>query len=65
MRSSSPVWSGVSSAIGQVAQHFTSSVSYPDGVLVSFLSPVAALRLSSTGLSSSALTFKVLQGEGW
>jgi hypothetical protein len=65
MRSSSPAWSGVSSATGQPATHYASSVCYPDGVLVSFLSPIAALRLSSTAISSGALTLKVLQGEGW
>lgn len=65
VRSSLPVWSGVSSAIGQPAQHFTSSVCYPDGVLVSFLSPAAALRLSSTALSAGSLGFKVVEGEGW
>lgn len=67
--STSLVWSGVylSTAPGAFgpATHFTSSQSQPDGVFYSFLSPVAGLRLSSTAISSSALTMKICQGEGW
>lgn len=63
MRTSSPAWSGVSSAFGVPAQHFTSSVAFPDGVTVGFLSPVTAIRLNSSALSSGSLTLKVLQGE--
>lgn len=62
-RSSSPVWVNVSSAVGSSGQHFTAN--FPDGATVQFLSPVAALRLSSTAMSSSGLVFKVVQGEGW
>ena len=63
--SASVLWSGVSSAIGQPAQTFSSTTSYPDGVFVQFLYPIAAVRLLSTSISSGPLTMKVLQGEGW
>jgi hypothetical protein len=59
----SMVWCGVSSATGQPGTHFASSSVFPDGVFVSFLSPVAALRLNST-TNANTLTLKVLAGEG-
>ena len=61
---SAMVWSGVSSATGQLATHFASTSVFPDGVQVNFLAPVAALRISST-TNGNTLTLKALQGEGW
>lgn len=64
-------WSGVSSSpyltpstSGASAIHYTSSTIWPDGVFVPFLSPVGAVRLGSTALSSNTLTLKVMQGDG-
>jgi hypothetical protein len=69
--SSLVAWSGISSAsfvtpptTGAAAIHFTSSTIWPDGVLISLLPAVAAVRLNSTALSSNTLTLKVLQPEG-
>jgi hypothetical protein len=59
----SVVWSGVSSAVGQLATHFASTSVFPDGVGVTFQSP-AALRLNSSA-NANTLTVKVVQGEGW
>lgn len=63
--SGSVLWAGVSSAIGQPATTFNTTGAYPDGVFFQFLSPVAAVRLFSTAVSSGPLTMKVIQGEGW
>lgn len=61
--SSSPVWLSIGSSIGSGATHF-SSANFDAGVVVTFLTPIAGLRISSTALSSSSLTLKVLQGDG-
>jgi hypothetical protein len=53
-----------SSTGGAAALHFTSSVIFPDGILGTMFPPPAALRLSSTGTSSSVLRLTILQGEG-
>lgn len=50
-----------STAAAQVGVHFTSSQSFPDGTTFTFTAPIAGLRMSSTALSSSTLTLKVLQ----
>ena len=65
MRSSSPIWSGVSSAPGVPATVFYSTTCFPDGLFWSFTSPVAAIRINSTGLNCGSFTLKVTQGEGW
>jgi hypothetical protein len=57
-------WVAVGSSTGSSATHF-SSANADAGVTVGFLYPIAGLRLSSTALSSSSLTLKVLQGVGW
>jgi len=54
------LWANVSSAIGSSGTIFTSTAS-AEGVFYSFLTPIAALRLSSTALSSGSLTMKVIQ----
>ncbi len=56
-------WASVSSAIGSSGTIFTSSTITTDGLFYQFLTPVAALRLNSTALSSGPLTMKVIQGE--
>lgn len=61
--STSPVWFSLSSEIGSSATHF-SSANADAGVTVGLLYPVAALRISSSALSSSSLTMRVLQGVG-
>lgn len=63
--SGSVLWAGVSSAQGQAATTFNASAAGTDGVFFQFLSPIAAVRLFSTAVSSGPLTMKVLQGEGW
>jgi|SRR5882672_2285935 len=62
--SSRAFWSGVSSAAGQPATTFNASTFSVDGVFFQFLTPVAAVRMNSTALSSGPLTMKVMQGEG-
>lgn len=62
--SSLMAWSGVSSATGQPATTFSASAAGLDGVLVSFLNPIAAIRINSSNLAGGPLTMKVLQGEG-
>lgn len=57
-------WIGVGSSTGSSVTHF-SSANGDAGVSWTFLNPVAALRISSTAISSSSLTLKALQGEGW
>ena len=61
--SSLAYWQGVSSATGQPATTF--GTSNPDGVFFSFPTPVAAVRLSASALSSGPLIIKILQGEAW
>ena len=63
--SGSVLWFGVSSNIGQPATTYQASASWPDGVTVSFLNPIAGIRILSTAISSGPLVLKVLQGEGW
>jgi hypothetical protein len=54
---------GVSQSSGST---FASSNLDPNaGLIVSFLSPVGAIRLNSTALTAGPLTLKVMQGEGW
>lgn len=61
----SPTWVSYSSAVGQAATSFTSQ-SFGVNNLISFLSPVAGLRLNSTtAISSGTVSLTVLQGEGW
>lgn len=57
-------WFGISSATGSSAIHFLSSAIIDTAVTVSFLNPIAGLRISSTAISSSSLSFKVLQAGG-
>lgn len=57
---STRTWFGVSSAVGSSITHF-SSANADAGVSFTFLAPVAGLRISSTALSSSTLTLRVLQ----
>jgi hypothetical protein len=65
--SSSPTWFGMSS-LGMTnansTTHFSSA--YADnGFVAQIVVPVGAVRLNSTAISSSSLTFKVIQGESW
>jgi hypothetical protein len=62
--SSSPTWIALGSSTGSSATHF-SSANADASVTVGFLYPIAGLRISSTAISSSSLTLKALQGEGW
>lgn len=63
--SSLALWSGVSSGIGLAGTVFQTSSITTDGVFYSFLSPVAALRISSTANSSGGFIMKVIQGDSW
>ena len=58
-------WANVSSAYGSSGTVYSASAISVDGVFYSFLSPVAALRINATALSSGPLTMKVIQGESW
>jgi hypothetical protein len=58
--SATRAWFGMSSAVGSSVTHFSSAAA-DAGVYVTFLSPVAGLRISSTAISSSSLTLRVLQ----
>ena len=62
--SSSPVWISAGSSTGSSATHF-SSANADGGVTMGFAYPIAGLRLSSTAISASTITLKVLQGAGW
>lgn len=57
-------WQGVSSALGTAATTFNASTFGVDGVYFVFPSPVAAVRMSASALSSGPLIMKVIQGEG-
>ena len=61
---STPTWTGISSAIGSSITHF-SSATFAAGITMTFLNPIAGLRISSTAISSSSITMKTLQGVGW
>jgi hypothetical protein len=57
-------WIGVGSSIGSSITHF-SSLNADAAVTIGFGYPIAGLRLSSTALTSSSLTLKAIQGQGW
>lgn len=57
-------WVAVSSAVGVTGTTFNASASL-DGTLIQFQTPVAAVRVNATSLSSGPITMKVLQGESW
>ena len=63
--SSLALWASVtvSSVPGAAGTTFNSSAISSDGIYWQFLTPIAALRLSSTALSSGPLIMKVIQGE--
>src|SRR5437763_13695032 len=50
--SSSPAWQGLSSAVGSSTITHYSSALADAGLVLSFLNPVAGLRLSSTAISA-------------
>jgi hypothetical protein len=60
--SSSPTWLSYSSGVGSTVQHFTGATVFDAGVGISFLNPVAGLRLSSSTLSAGNISMDVLQG---
>lgn len=64
----SMVWSAVpSTANSSNPQFYASSALFDTGVTVSFLSPIAALRLFSTSITaggSQSVSMRVLQSEG-
>jgi len=62
---SNAFWQGLSSAPGQPATVFNASTFVQDGVLYPLLSPVAAVRLSVTALSSGPIALQTCQGEAW
>src|SRR5262245_21990734 len=55
-----PAWFGYSSTVGGSAAHF-SSANADSGVLISFPTPIAGIRISSTALSSSSVTLRTLE----
>lgn len=66
--SSLMVWNSIqSTAASSTPQFYGSTTSFDVGVVVSFLNPIAAVRLFSTSITaagSQSVTMKVLQGEG-
>lgn len=62
--SSRALWQGFSSAINQAGMIFSTSSVTADGIFFPFQTPVAAVRINSTAMSSGPLIMKVLQGEG-
>lgn len=71
LASSVAIWSGLSSTpyttvptTGSIAIHFQSSQIFPDGINFSLPSPVAAIRLFSTGLSSHSLVLSAMYSDG-
>lgn len=60
--SSGYIDTGISQGTGAT---FGSSSIVNDGLIVSLLSPVAAIRLNSTSMNGGPLQLKVIQGEGW
>lgn len=64
-------WSNLSSSYSDTVINvssgstFNSSSIPTDGIIFSFLSAFAAVRLNSTSMGSGPLTMKVVQGEGW
>jgi len=62
--SSSPVWVGWASSVGGAVTRFTSA-NADSPPQITFLNPIAGLRLSSTAISASSIQLKVLQGAGW
>ena len=53
---------GVTNTSGSI---FASSTSSPDGLIFSFLSPIAAVRIGSTNMLNGPLLMRVAQGDGW
>jgi hypothetical protein len=62
--STAVTWSGVSSAQGQAGTVWVASAVPVDGVLQTFLAPVAGIRINSTALAGGTFTLKVVQPEG-
>src|SRR5262245_29217534 len=59
--SSSPTWASVSSVAGSsVATVYLSSTIFDPGLTLTFLNPIAALRITSSA-NTATLTLKVLQ----
>lgn len=58
MRNTSPTWFLLSTTT------FTSSTHFDTPTLLQILSPIAGVRLNSTGLSSSNITLRWLQNAG-
>jgi hypothetical protein len=67
--SQSVIWNSVpSTAASSTPQTYGATTYWDTGVSVSFLSPIAAVRLNTTSItagSSQSVTMKVLQGEGF
>lgn len=64
--SSLAYWTNYSSAPGVTGTVFQASAQTDAAAtFISFLTPVAALRISSTANSSSGYIMKVIQGESW
>ena len=71
LASSVAVWSALSStpyttipATGSVGLHFNSSLIFPDGLNFSLKSPIAAIRLFSTAMSSHSLVLTACFSDG-
>lgn len=62
--SSAQTWINAGSSTGSSATHF-SSANADAAVTMGFAYPIAGLRISSTAISSSSITLKMLQGNGW
>jgi hypothetical protein len=70
--SSAAFWQNLSSSYSDTAVTTSSgsifgasSLDPASGMTISFLGPIAAVRLNSTSMGSGPLVMKVLQGDGW
>ena len=64
--SASVQWLPVTSSAGSsTVAHYATTTYFDTGVTLSFLNPIAAVRLGSTAISSGTVYLRVLQGEGW
>jgi len=58
MRTTSPTWFFISTTT------YTSSTNFDQPQIMQILTPVAGVRISSTGLSAGSMTLRVLQNAG-
>jgi len=58
-------WQGLSSAPGQPTTVYSASTFADAGVIVPLLSPMTAVRMNVTALTSGPIQLRICMGEGW